>query len=217
MFPLILCTYRPYVPTDAMLSLILCFHRSSVITNPLFPLILCTCWFYVLTDPIFQLILCSRWAWRHILKGKADGVHLKNHLLRRRRFSRFSDGIWQDMIRKVIKLYRPTELLLWVPWSLHGSNKSKISRTHTGVFQGNPLILCFHWTYVSSDPTFSLILCYHWRYVPINPMFPLMLCSLWSHISTDAIFLLILCSHWFCFHKSYVPTDCVFPLILPDY
>ena len=32
----------------------------------------------------------------HILKGKADGMHLKNYLLRRRRFSRFSDGIWQE-------------------------------------------------------------------------------------------------------------------------
>ena len=35
------------------------------------------------------------------------------------------------MIRKVIKLYRPTELLLLL-LSIHGSNKSKISRTHTG-------------------------------------------------------------------------------------
>ena len=34
--------------------------------------------------------------WPHILKGKADKMHLKNHLLRRRRFSRFSDGIWQE-------------------------------------------------------------------------------------------------------------------------
>ena len=34
--------------------------------------------------------------WPHILKGKADGMHLKNHLLRRRRFSRFSDGIWRE-------------------------------------------------------------------------------------------------------------------------
>ena len=40
--------------------------------------------------------ISSNFYWRHILKGKADGMHLKNHLLRRRRFSRFSDGIWQE-------------------------------------------------------------------------------------------------------------------------
>ena len=30
----------------------------------------------------------------------------------------------------MIKLHRPTELLLWIPWSIHRSSKSKISRTH---------------------------------------------------------------------------------------
>ena len=44
----------------------------------------------------------------------------------------FRRDLTRDMIRKVIKLYRPTELLLWVPCSIHGSNKSKISRTLTG-------------------------------------------------------------------------------------
>ena len=40
--------------------------------------------------------ISSNFYWRHILKVKADGMHLKNHLLRRRNFSRFSDGIWQE-------------------------------------------------------------------------------------------------------------------------
>ena len=40
--------------------------------------------------------ISSNFYWPHILKGKADGMHLQNHLLRRRRFSRFSDGIWQE-------------------------------------------------------------------------------------------------------------------------
>ena len=80
------------------------------------------------------IFISSNFYWPHILKGRVDGMHLQSHLLIRRRFSRFSDGIWQDMIRKVIKLYRSTELLLWVPWSIHGGNKSRISRTHTGQF-----------------------------------------------------------------------------------
>ena len=187
-----------------------------MITNPLFPLILCTCWFYVLTDPIFQLILCSRWAWRHILKGKADGVHLKNHLLRRGRFSRFSDGIWQDMIRKVIKLYRPTELLLWVPWSIHGSRKSQehtlefFQETHWSYVFTEPMclvILRSHWSYVTIDATSPLILCFHLCYVPSDPMYPRMLFSYWSYVPTDSMFSQILRSYCFC----------VFPLILPVY
>ena len=40
--------------------------------------------------------ISSNFYWRHVLKGKVDGIHLKNHFLRRRHFSRFSDGIWQE-------------------------------------------------------------------------------------------------------------------------
>ena len=38
----------------------------------------------------------SNFYWPHILKWKADEMHLKNHLLGRRRFSRFSDWIWHE-------------------------------------------------------------------------------------------------------------------------
>ena len=37
----------------------------------------------------------SNFYWRHVLKGKVDGIHLKNHFLGKRHFCRFSDGIWQ--------------------------------------------------------------------------------------------------------------------------
>ena len=40
--------------------------------------------------------ISSNFHWRHILKGKADGMHLKNHLLRRRRFRCFSNGLRQE-------------------------------------------------------------------------------------------------------------------------
>ena len=77
--------------------------------------------------------ISSNFYWCHILRGKADGMHLKNHLLRRRRFSDFfRQDLTRDMIRKMIKLHRPTELLLWVSWSINGSIKSKISRIHAG-------------------------------------------------------------------------------------
>ena len=46
----------------------------------------------------FQLLyfVSSNFYWPHILKGKAGEMHLQNHLLERRRFSRFSDGIWHE-------------------------------------------------------------------------------------------------------------------------
>ena len=46
----------------------------------------------------FQLLyfVSSNSYWLHILKGKAGEMHLQNHLLGRRRFSRFSDGIWHE-------------------------------------------------------------------------------------------------------------------------
>ena len=46
--------------------------------------------------------------WCHILRGKADGMHLKNHLLRRRRFSGFSDRIWQ---KKTLYFHFSSEII----------------------------------------------------------------------------------------------------------
>ena len=46
----------------------------------------------------FQLLyfVSSNFYWLHILKGKPSEMHLQNHLLGRRSFSRFSDGIWHE-------------------------------------------------------------------------------------------------------------------------
>ena len=97
-------------------------------------------------------VISSNFCWPHILKGKADGMHLKNHLLRRRRFSRFFRlDLTRDMIRKVIKLYRPTELLLWVPWNIHGGNRSKISWTHTGELNQFLVLRDVFWKRVPDD------------------------------------------------------------------
>ena len=65
-----------------------------------------------------------------------------------------------------------------------------------------PLILCFHWSYVRTDPTSPPMPCYHWSYVSTDLLWSLTLCSHWSFVPADSMFSQILSSNW-----SYVPAE----------
>ena len=59
--------------------------------------------------------ISSNFYWRHILKGKADGMHLKNHLLRGRRLVVFPTGFDKRHDSESDKIVSPHRVVVVSP------------------------------------------------------------------------------------------------------
>ena len=101
----------------------------------------------------------SNFYWPHILKGKADGMHLKNHLLRRRRFSCFPTGFdkrhdsesdkivsphwvvvvvveytWKQQVENLKNTHWRTESVLSLTWFLFKGSTWRLTRKNCFFF-----------------------------------------------------------------------------------